>query len=363
MAKTKRVSDGGGSGPKGGPALPVSRPGHNATPLLYLQNIVIKAVMKHKQAWPFLEPVDVKKLNIPDYNQIVKQPMDFGTIEKRLSNNFYQSAEAGIKDCNLVFTNSHLYNKAGSDVAVMARNLEKMFRHLLTGMPKEELNNAGIKVKKGNTESSKPQFEEWEIQDEGKEEAERERELVGLKERQRALMVGGDYATIVPQSNTAIVNHGGEKRSAQDGSESAKKAKMGASAADMSASEPKMLPMAFNEIKDLYHEINKLSNDKLLEVGKIIQQKEGNKGESIGPNEVEIDLETLEPKTLYYLKVFVKQTLRKSSKKVKSTKNVSKAGGSGSGGKREKPVSTGGDGGQKASSEGGGESSGGSTSG
>ena len=57
--------------------------------------------------------MDTIKLNIPDYHKIIKHPMDFGTIKKRLENNYYWSAKECIKDFNTVFTNCYVYNKVG----------------------------------------------------------------------------------------------------------------------------------------------------------------------------------------------------------------------------------------------------------
>jgi hypothetical protein len=34
----------------------------------------------HKTAWPFKEPVDPVALNIPNYFEIIKEPMDLQTV-------------------------------------------------------------------------------------------------------------------------------------------------------------------------------------------------------------------------------------------------------------------------------------------
>jgi hypothetical protein len=41
---------------------------------------VLRQLMKHEHAWPFNEPVDPIKLEIPDYPLIIKNPMDLGTV-------------------------------------------------------------------------------------------------------------------------------------------------------------------------------------------------------------------------------------------------------------------------------------------
>ncbi len=118
----------------------------------------MKAVWKHQFGWPFQTPVDAIKLNIPDYHKIIKHPMDFGTIKKRLENNYYWSAKECIKDFNTVFTNCYVYNKAGEDIVVMAQTLEKLFLTKIASMPKEEAEVLGqakeMKPKKNRTERS-----------------------------------------------------------------------------------------------------------------------------------------------------------------------------------------------------------------
>lgn len=118
---------------------PPDRPGRSTNQLHFILKTVMKAVWKHQFSWPFQQPVDAKKLNLPDYHKIIKQPMDLGTIKKRLENNYYWSSKECIQDYNTMFTNCYVYNKPGEDVVVMAQQLEKIFLAKVSVMTKEEL--------------------------------------------------------------------------------------------------------------------------------------------------------------------------------------------------------------------------------
>lgn len=118
---------------------PPDRPGRNTNQLSFLLKSVMKVVWKHQFSWPFQQPVDAKKLNLPDYHKIIKQAMDLGTVKKRLENNFYTSSKEAIQDFNTMFTNCYVYNKPGEDVVVMAQTLEKLFLAKVALMPKEEI--------------------------------------------------------------------------------------------------------------------------------------------------------------------------------------------------------------------------------
>ena len=64
-----------------------------------------------KLIWPFEEPVDPITLNIPDYPQVVKNPMDIGTIRKRLHEGYYNDqTDMFVKDIRRVFMNAAIYN-------------------------------------------------------------------------------------------------------------------------------------------------------------------------------------------------------------------------------------------------------------
>ncbi|KAJ3063718.1 hypothetical protein HDU98_000489 [Podochytrium sp. JEL0797] len=97
---------------------------------LKFASTLVRDLMKQKYysfAYPFLEPVDWVKYNIPTYPLIIKHPMDFGTILKRLDQGYYGSGYEFEGDAKLVFRNCYTFNAAGSDVHEMGRKLEQVF--------------------------------------------------------------------------------------------------------------------------------------------------------------------------------------------------------------------------------------------
>jgi bromodomain-containing factor 1 len=75
----------------------------------------------------FHEPVDPKKFGISDYFEIVKNPMDFSTIKKKLTHNVYSEAREFVDDMMLVFSNCMLYNGNESDIGKLGIEMRKLF--------------------------------------------------------------------------------------------------------------------------------------------------------------------------------------------------------------------------------------------
>ncbi|GMI68347.1 bromodomain and extraterminal domain protein 9, Global Transcription Factor Group E 9 [Hibiscus trionum] len=88
---------------------------------------LLKRLMRHQFGWVFNEPVDVVKLNIPDYFNVIKHPMDLGTIKKKIDSGGYASPWEFYDDARLTFSNAMTYNPPGNDVHVMADTLNKFF--------------------------------------------------------------------------------------------------------------------------------------------------------------------------------------------------------------------------------------------
>eukprot|EP00731_Ephydatia_muelleri_P035582 Em0137g14a len=125
----------------------VNRGGRVTNQLEYLKKLM-RILWRHHYAWPFHKPVDPVALNLPDYFQIIKRPMDMGSIKKRLDLDQYYSAQACIEDFRTIFGNCYLYNKPTDDVVMMCQSIEKLFEQKILAMPKEEVD---VQVqKKGN---------------------------------------------------------------------------------------------------------------------------------------------------------------------------------------------------------------------
>lgn len=95
---------------------------------------ILSTLKKHRYAWPFMQPVDAEALNIPDYYEVISQPMDLSTISQRLEHDprrgrqrQYSSPLEFRDDIRQVWTNCRTYNKPGQDVRVMGDTLSEVW--------------------------------------------------------------------------------------------------------------------------------------------------------------------------------------------------------------------------------------------
>ncbi|EED16987.1 bromodomain-containing protein, putative [Talaromyces stipitatus ATCC 10500] len=90
-------------------------------------------IQNHKQAWPFLRPVN--KDEVPDYYNVIESPMDLSTIEERLERDQYAAPKGLIDDLKLIFSNCRRYNDATTVYAKCAARLEKYVWSLIKEIP------------------------------------------------------------------------------------------------------------------------------------------------------------------------------------------------------------------------------------
>lgn len=88
---------------------------------------IVNMLLGTDEAWLFRDPVDPKELNLPDYFEIITEPMDLGLVKRKLLEGSYKKVEFFAREVRLVFSNAILYNGEDSDVGKMAVAMKKLF--------------------------------------------------------------------------------------------------------------------------------------------------------------------------------------------------------------------------------------------
>jgi len=105
---------------------------------LYLHSEkLIEGLMKEKMALAYFNvPVDPDALGIPQYRELVTNPMDLGTIKSKLEGGFYNGIEMLEEDVYLVFDNAMFFNPPGTDVHECAKALKDISEKRIKRLPK-----------------------------------------------------------------------------------------------------------------------------------------------------------------------------------------------------------------------------------
>jgi len=145
------------------------------THLLLLTSLqkLVHSLLSRTDCAPFASPVDWRGLELYDYTAIVQNPMDLGTIRKRLDDavefgcnnsdfasntstslvqpqNSYPLTKDGVirclSDCRLVFNNCLKYNAEGSDFHAMGLAFSNRFESRLEKLKRPANANANANV-------------------------------------------------------------------------------------------------------------------------------------------------------------------------------------------------------------------------
>ena len=97
--------------------------------LKFCQHVLneIKKPRYRALADPFLSKVDPVALNIPTYFNVIRQPMDFGTIQQKLNQGEYENAREFDQDAQLVFSNCFKFNPAGHPIHEVGKQLQHVY--------------------------------------------------------------------------------------------------------------------------------------------------------------------------------------------------------------------------------------------
>lgn len=99
----------------------------------------------------FLAPVDPIAMGIPQYLQIISNPMDLSTIKKKLDLGDYSNGDEFEDDVRLMFNNCYTFNRPEDDVYQLGKRLEGIFDERWSTKP---VTPAGGIYKSRNDDSS-----------------------------------------------------------------------------------------------------------------------------------------------------------------------------------------------------------------
>ncbi|CAB1418317.1 unnamed protein product [Pleuronectes platessa] len=292
---------------------------------------ILKEMLSKKHAafaWPFYKPVDAEALQLDDYHDIIKYPMDLSTVKKKVDGGEYLDARGFAADVRLIFSNCYKYNPPDHEVVARAKKLQDLFETRFAKMPDETVElisaasarstkNAGLSQSSGNPSSSK---------DTSDSEEERATRLAELQEQVGAeqlkavhdqLAAFSEVPVIKPKNKTERNNEKdsrGNKGSAHSKSASHSSSRHLWKGNKDCDSDEESLPMTYDEKHQLSLDINRLPGTKLARVVHIIQSREPSMCDA-NPYEIEIDFEVLKPSTLRKLECFVKSCLYQKFKK------------------------------------------------
>mmetsp|Transcript_25112 Transcript_25112/g.36898 ORF Transcript_25112/g.36898 Transcript_25112/m.36898 type:complete len:282 (+) Transcript_25112:121-966(+) len=88
---------------------------------------LVSSLLARADCGPFREPVDWRGLELWDYPKVIKKMMDLGTVKRKLERGQYKTAAECAEDIRLVWTNCKTYNADGSDFFLLAESFLKKF--------------------------------------------------------------------------------------------------------------------------------------------------------------------------------------------------------------------------------------------
>ena len=131
-------------------SLPITKTQHKYL-LKGVQNL-----RRNKNAAAFSAPVDIVALNIPNYPDIVKKPMDLRTMEEKLKSGVYNAVGEFVADFNQIVENTVAFNGPEHPVTISARTLKESFDKQMSNLPPPDADPPRPE-KKAKTPAAPPQ--------------------------------------------------------------------------------------------------------------------------------------------------------------------------------------------------------------
>ena len=268
--------------------------------------------------WPFMQPVDPVALGIPDYFTVIKQPMDLGTIRRKLDSREYLNAEQFENDVRLVFSNCFTYNAPDTDIVQMAKALESIFEAKWAQRPIRTPNVGGTATAVADHQTLHHQIPE------------------DMDDEERILAISQQISALQSELNALLMRKKMGKPRAAAPVASSNTTQPAATTVSAAPAKPQKRtaaqleeelnkPMTFEEKRQLSNDVNQLPPEKLFKVVEIIHDSMPNLRENADSDVIELDVETLDVRTLRKLQRYVRECTKKRKTKPSSSSTGSSA--------------------------------------
>ncbi|KAL7267269.1 transcription initiation at TATA-containing promoter protein [Rhizina undulata] len=277
----------------------------NATELKFCDLVLRELLRKQHEAYafPFYAPVDPVALNIPDYFKIIREPMDLQTIGSKLKSNQYESASEFEADIRLMFSNCYKFNPSNQAVHQMGRRLEGVFDL------KWAERTAYLQQHQGSHSpvAASPQPEE---EEEMSEEDEDDKKNIAMLEQQLEMMknqisaIKKQKKKTPPAPQTAKVTKNKNGGNSRKNSIAAPPPPPPPKKAVKKKKEKEVPYITLEQKTELSERINHLPPARMVHALKMIKENMPDLGNT-AEDEIELDIDELDPNTLYKLHAYV----------------------------------------------------------
>jgi len=264
---------------------------------------LLRELMRNEQlARPFLRPVD--PVLYPDYYEVVHDPLDFGTVKKRMDAGEYEDPDEFATEVRRVWNNAFLYNQQGTEVHRMASDLQRIFEDKFRELPTCASDFAATSEMKKMQKQMVDMRKQLEIQNK-------------LMQQQQQLQAMQQQMTMGVQQSVAPRAGAAKSRAKPPPGQFPLVPMAPEQTALVAVDETR--DMTFEEKAEMSTRINKLSSNNLSKVVQIIKSSMPSLGQ--GEDEIEVDINALDNRSLWKLHNFVKscEATKKKAKKAPVT--------------------------------------------
>ncbi|KAK5709028.1 transcription initiation at TATA-containing promoter protein [Elasticomyces elasticus] len=259
----------------------------------------------------FLMPVDPVALNIPNYHQIIKKPMDLSTMAQKLKQGQYGKASEFKADFHLMIQNCKEFNPPPNPVRDMGIQFERDFDQIWATKQKWERAN---KPQSARGTSASDDDSDGDDDDDGSDAPEDDKEQTiqalqkQLLDMQSLLsgMGGGGSGNARPKSHKKRDRTKEKKRDRSGLSGASKSKSVSSRPAPKKASKPKQV--SYEEKQEISEAVNRMDEAQVGELTKIITD---NCDKYQGQDEMELEIDDLPNHVQLMLLKFVRRLFGK----------------------------------------------------